>query len=105
MIRLWTFLLLSMPAAAQPTVEQIAIIEQDKLVEASGLARSQIHPGVLWAMNDSGGKPRLYAFDASGAHRGRLTVDPSKNRDWEDLASYTHDDIPYLLVADIGDNM
>ncbi|MEM6514414.1 MAG: hypothetical protein AAF660_15490 [Pseudomonadota bacterium] len=105
MIRLCTLLLLPMTAAAQPAVEQIAVIEQDRLVEASGLARSQIHPGVLWAMNDSGAKPRLYAFDATGTHRGRLTLDPSKNRDWEDLASFTLDDTAYLLVADIGDNM
>ena len=91
-------------ASAHPAVEQIAIIEQEKLVEASGLARSQIHPGILWAMNDGGHKPRVYAFDESGKHRGRLTIDPSVNRDWEDLASFTLDGKPYLLVADIGDN-
>lgn len=91
-------------ASAHPAVEQIAIIEQENLVEASGLARSQIHPGILWAMNDGGSKPRVYAFDETGTHRGRLTIDPSKNRDWEDLASFKMDGKPYLLVADIGDN-
>ncbi len=98
------FFLASAAASAHPAVEQVAIIEQEKLVEASGLARSQIHPEILWAMNDGGSKPRIYAFDETGKHRGRLTIDPSSNRDWEDLASFTLDGIPYLLVADIGDN-
>ena len=91
-------------AAAHPAVEEIALIQQASLVEASGLARSQRDGDILWAMNDGGSKPRVYAFDESGTHRGRLTLDPASNRDWEDLASFTLDGKPYLLVADIGDN-
>ena len=38
----------------------------------------------------------------------RTSVTPrlkkSKNKDWEDLASFTLDGDPYLMVADIGDN-
>ena len=35
---------------------------------------------------------------------GRVTIKDASNRDWEDLASFTLDGTPYLLVADIGDN-
>lgn len=78
-------------------------LENEKIDEASGLARSQRQPGVLWTMNDSG-KPWLYAIGHDGAHLGRVDLNDSDNRDWEDLASFTLDGDPYLLVADIGDN-
>ena len=55
-------------------------------------------------MNDEG-KPYLYALDLTGRHLGRVELKQSSNRDWEDLASFTLDGDPYLLVADIGDNM
>ena len=79
-------------------------LQSDELVEASGLARSQRNPELLWSMNDGGSKPRLHAFDGSGFQRGRIKVDGVKNRDWEDLSSFAVDGTPYLLVADTGDN-
>ena len=79
-------------------------LESDDLVEASGLARSQRSPELLWSMNDGGSKARLYAFDGSGFHRGRVRLDGITNEDWEDLSSFTVDGTPYLLVADTGDN-
>ena len=79
-------------------------LENPKIVEASGLARSQREAGVLWIMNDDG-KPRLYALDLSGADVGKVDLGKADNRDWEDLASFKLDGDPYLLVADIGDNL
>jgi hypothetical protein len=79
-------------------------LESGELVEASGLARSQRSPDVLWSVNDGGSKARLHAFDGSGFHRGRIKLDGVKNRDWEDLSSFQIDGTPYLLVADTGDN-
>jgi hypothetical protein len=79
-------------------------LENEDLIEASGLARSQRDPDILWSINDGGSKPRLYAFDSAGSHRGRIKLDDAKNRDWEDIASFTLDGEPWLLVADIGDN-
>jgi hypothetical protein len=79
-------------------------LESGELVEASGLARSQRSPDLLWSINDGGSKARLHAFDGSGFHRGRISLDGVKNRDWEDLSSFEVDGTPYLLVADTGDN-
>ncbi len=78
-------------------------LEDPKIDEASGLARSQREPGVLWTMNDSG-KPVLHALDRRGARLGDVELKKSDNRDWEDLASFELDGEPYLMVADIGDN-
>ena len=94
------------PAERQETrigFEVAGRLENPKIIEASGLARSQREPGVLWTINDSG-KPYLYALDHEGQHLGRVDLNKSDNRDWEDLASFKLDGDPYLLVADIGDN-
>ena len=87
-----------------PRLELVGRIAIDDVDEASGLARSHLEPDVMWVHNDDG-KPRIYAFDTAGDKRGRLTLDGVKNRDWEDLSSFTLDGKPYLLVADVGDNM
>jgi endonuclease/exonuclease/phosphatase family metal-dependent hydrolase len=78
-------------------------LENQKIDEASGLARSQREDGVLWTMND-GGKPKLHAIDTTGARLGEVELKKADNRDWEDLASFQLDGEPYLLIADIGDN-
>ena len=78
-------------------------LENAKIDEASGLARSQREPGVLWTINDSG-KPALHPLDLNGRRLGEVELRKADNRDWEDLASFTLDGDPYLLIADIGDN-
>lgn len=77
----------------------------DVLPELSGLAPSQRHKGVLWAINDSGNDPVLYALDTTDCRiRGQHTLS-SPNIDWEALASgYTTEGAPVLWVGDIGDN-
>jgi hypothetical protein len=94
------------PPADRPRPAMIVAgqLENDELVEASGIAASQRDPGLLWSLNDGGSKPRLYAFDLTGAHRGRIKLEDARNRDWEDIASFTLDGEPWMLVADIGDN-
>lgn len=79
-------------------------LQAAELGEASGLAVSRRHPDLLWALNDSGNKPILFALDASGADLGQVTLVGTNNRDWEDLATFTWRGEPWLLVADIGDN-
>lgn len=78
-------------------------LEDKAIDEASGLARSQRRPGTLWVINDSG-KEFVHAIAADGARREGFELGGAKNRDWEDLAAFTLDGEPYLLVADIGDN-
>lgn len=79
-------------------------LEDKRIREASGLARSYTVPGRLWIINDNGAKEWLHAIDASGRRLGEFDLKKSRNRDWEDLASFVEDDVPYLMVADIGDN-
>lgn len=79
-------------------------VEADALDEISGMARSAREAGLYWVHNDSGDKARLHAIDGQGRYRGRLKLDDADNDDWEDLASFSLDGQPFLLVADIGNN-
>ena len=82
------------------------VVQYEPLREASGLVASRSHPGVLWAHNDSGDEPRLYALTTSGRHLGVFTLDGAEARDWEDLAIGPGPDpgVDYLYAGDIGDN-
>lgn len=75
-----------------------------KLDETSGLAASRRADGVLWAHNDSGGDPALYALGTDGRFLGSVWLAGADNIDWEDMASFTLGGRAYLLVADTGDN-
>ncbi|MBT8092115.1 MAG: hypothetical protein KJN77_03695 [Gammaproteobacteria bacterium] len=95
--------------AGQSSVETlipvvIGKLEDPSIREASGLARSQRDANVLWTLNDNGADEWLHAIDLHGKRLGEFDLRKAKNVDWEDLASFTLDDKPYLLVADIGDN-
>jgi hypothetical protein len=94
--------------AASMAADFVAIssgrLQSTDLIEASGLAASRIQAGILWAINDSGNRPVLFALDASGADRGQVTLGGVENGDWEDLAAFNWHGEPWLLVADVGDN-
>ena len=94
------------PGSAGRPVQRIDAgrLENKDIDEASGLAWSAREDDLLWTHNDSGDKARLYALGMHGEARGRIKLKNSDNRDWEDIASFTLDGEPYLLVADIGDN-
>lgn len=86
----------------QPVV--IGKIEDVRVREASGLARSQRHDNVFWTINDSGADEWVHAISPRGKRLGEFDLARSDNKDWEDLASFILDGTPYLLIADIGDN-
>ena len=92
--------------APAPPFAPVAIgkIEDGSILEASGLARSNREDNVLWIINDNGAEEWVHAVNPRGARLGEFDLRKSRNRDWEDLASFVLDDTPYLLVADIGDN-
>jgi hypothetical protein len=82
----------------------IGRLEDPRILEASGLARSYRQDNVLWTINDNGSHEWVHAISPRGKRVGEFDLKRSKNKDWEDLASFMLDDKPYLLIADIGDN-
>lgn len=71
-----------------------------QLPELSGLAASRRHQGVVWALNDSGNAPRLFALSSEGKLLASHQVENADNVDWEDMAL----DQDTLYVSDMGNN-
>ncbi|MEU4353410.1 hypothetical protein [Streptomyces virginiae] len=103
-------------APADPAVAAAASLAPEKkctlpggLAELSGLAMSRRHPGVFYAVNDSGNTNQVFAVDCStttGRLAATLTVSGVGNTDWEGLALGTDaSGAPAILVGDIGDNL
>jgi hypothetical protein len=92
--------------ALQPLgkVSRLAEVHNPRLSEASGLAISSRDEQVLFAVNDSGHAPELFAFNRRGETLGSWPVAGADNIDWEDLAAFRLDGEDYLLIADAGDN-
>lgn len=97
-------LLLTPPAAPVEPLRVMGHLANPRLTEISGIAHSGRDPGLLWAINDSGNAPLLFALGHDGADRGAVRVLGARNRDWEDIAAFRAGDIDYLLIADSGDN-
>ena len=103
-------LLHAMPWAAEcPKFEtgvETGRIQSAELNEISGLAASRQAPGVLWAHNDSGDQPAVYAIDSCGKTLGAFALEGAAAREWEDIAigPGPEPDRDYLYIGDIGDN-
>ncbi len=82
--------------------ERYGRIEDPKVEESSGLARSRTQPGIWWTHNDSGASNHLYPMSPSGAILGHpVRIDGAVNVDWEDIAA---DESGQLWIADLGNN-
>jgi hypothetical protein len=93
---------------APRVLEELAPLPPE-LHEASGLAVSRTQPGVLWAHNDSGDSPVLYAIDAKGRLLAKVAVSNATAIDWEDIASGPCPGVVAgvrhcLYIADTGNN-
>lgn len=78
----------------------------DTLAEISGLAASIKHPGILWAHNDSGDGPRIYAVSNTTCKiKAKITLGGVDARDVEAIAmGRDAAGKPVIWVGDIGDN-
>jgi hypothetical protein len=70
------------------------------------MVASQIHPGVVWIVNDSKGGQDVYGVSTDdGKTVARLTLQNVYNRDWEAMAPGVDEGGDSALwIADIGDN-
>lgn len=101
----WAVLAMAFGAAAQAADwASQGVIDVPALTELSGLAMT---PQRVWAHNDSGNAPVLYAFDRRGRALGATRVSAPENAsfDWEDIAAYRHEGQTWIALGDIGDNV
>lgn len=83
---------------------QTGKLSHPQLTELSGLIASRTMPGVLFAINDSGNEPMLFALSETGRHLRSWNID-ARNRDWEDMAWARIGEHAYLVIGDTGDNL
>ena len=111
--RVWKFMLVAMagfPAALSAAPSRFVLSDKPAPLqlsasqESSGLAVSRRKAGLLWIANDSGNGPDLYLAGTDGSYQGTLHINRAANIDWEDLDSFFWNGVPWLLVADTGDN-
>ena len=74
-----------------------------ELPEASGVAASRKHDGVLWSHNDSG-EPVIVAVGADGSVMGSVKITGAGVSDWEDIEVGPCPAGSCVYIADIGDN-
>jgi hypothetical protein len=77
-----------------------------ELDEASGIAVSPVHAGVLWSHNDSGDTARVFAIGTDGRSLGRISLPDVEAQDIEDIAMAPCPDLqgPCIYLADTGNN-
>lgn len=97
-------------ATSEPRLEKwsepvfAGIPDAAQLDELSGLTRSNIHPGIFWAINDGDNATQMIAIDARAKTVAVVTLDGVVNTDWEDISNYRLDGKNYIAIADTGDN-
>jgi hypothetical protein len=85
--------------------EQLCILNDERINESSGIARSLRHPDLLWIHNDSGDQARLFLVGLDGNTRGEFPLaGVPMPLDWEDMCSFSIEGEPWLLIGDVGDN-
>lgn len=90
---------------SQGLAPKLGHLENKDLIELSGLAVSREDNNLLWAINDSGNEPDLFALDASGRDLGKIRIENVENTDWEAIASGPCEfSNSCIFIADIGDN-
>jgi hypothetical protein len=96
------------PSATPLTIYEashlICEVESIDVCESSGLVRSVRDPRWLWTHNDSGGAPAIVAFDRKGLIHGVVKIAGASNRDWEEMTSFRLGGVPWLVIADCGNN-
>lgn len=99
--------LVTLPASpAVADGHELCRFDGSALAEISGLATSSLHDGIVWAHNDSGGGPRLYALDIATCEiRATIKIRGIEARDPEAIALGTGSaGSPVIWWGDIGDN-
>jgi hypothetical protein len=92
--------------AVGPEARVACRVSDPRITEASGVAVSRRHPGIVYVHNDSGDSARIFAVGPDGRTRAVFTLAGAQNRDWEGMAlGRDGAGRPALYVADIGDNL
>jgi hypothetical protein len=83
----------------------LGINNNPQVTESSGLAYSRTIENSIWTLNDSGHANDLLLLKTDGTLQATVSINGATNVDWEAMAGFKVDKQPYLIVADVGDNL
>jgi hypothetical protein len=108
---LYTFLLactscmeMISPADSFNDAQDLGVIENTAIKEASGIVASYRNKGLLWTHNDSGDSNRIFSMDSNGKGTREFFLEGANNRDWEAIGMANFSEGSFIYVADFGDN-
>ncbi|MDP6544130.1 MAG: hypothetical protein QGH60_09085 [Phycisphaerae bacterium] len=84
--------------------KELCKLDKEAIDESSGVAAGRANKGVLWTHNDSGDKPRIFAFNHAGSDLASVKITGAAARDWEDICSFAIGRRNFIMIADVGDN-
>ncbi len=99
----WTSACVGTPIVEVDTHNTAPKITSKMLPEISGFASSELKPGQIWVINDSGNSANIYRVGKNLQVKQTVKL-AIRNRDWEDLATFREDGVSWIIVADTGDN-
>lgn len=84
--------------------QDLGVIENTAVKEASGIVASYKNKGLLWTHNDSGDSNRIYSMDSNGKGTREFFLEGVSNRDWEAIGMANFTEGSFIYIAEIGDN-
>lgn len=93
----------SITVAQEPVI--IGKLRSSALTEVSGITASVYNSKVFFVHNDSGDRSAIYAIDNEARLVATVELEGVTLVDVEDIATLRIDETPYLLLADIGNNL
>ena len=83
-----------------PAPKKLFTIDDERVDESSGLAKSAKYDGIWWTVNDSGDSARVFGIDKTGEVKAELRL----KADVKDVEAIAVDTDGTIYIADIGDN-
>ncbi len=87
-----------------PPLTRLGNNNNGEIPESSGLSPSSFVENAFWTINDSSHPCDLFLLRTTGELIGRVKLSNAKNVDWEAMGNFRVNGVPYLIVADVGDN-
>ncbi|WP_202102865.1 hypothetical protein [Sphingobacterium faecale] len=94
-----------MATANGQDIKKMGKLKSPKLTEVSGIVSSYTDSNLFWVHNDSGDEANIYLIDTLADLKVTVHLEGINVVDAEDIASLMIDGVPYLLLADMGNNL
>lgn len=90
---------MSCDSSSQEVIQELFPLPK-KIKESSAVEVTE-KSDLIWTLEDSGNKPRIFALNTKGEIANTITIINAQNNDWEDLTS---DKEGNLYIGDFGNN-